>query len=72
VPARRRPSAWTGTAGSDTLWGMCTPVTCKQCGRPSWKGCGLHVEQVLGHVAPEDRCACASDAPVAKRRWFGR
>ena len=37
---------------------MCAEVTCKQCGRPSWKGCGQHVEQVLGHVAREDRCQC--------------
>jgi hypothetical protein len=35
---------------------MCAAVTCKQCGRASWKGCGMHVEQVLGHVAPADRC----------------
>jgi len=27
------------------------------------------VEQVLGDVAPEDRCSCA---PAARRRWFGR
>ena len=38
---------------------MCAAVTCKRCSRPSWKGCGMHVEQVLGHVAPADRCQCA-------------
>ena len=46
-------------------------VTCKQCGRPTWKGCGLHVEQVLGNVPPEDRCACVA-APKVRRRWFAR
>ena len=35
---------------------MCVEVTCRQCGRASWKGCGKHVDQVLGHVAREDRC----------------
>jgi len=30
------------------------------------------VEQVLGHVAPEDRCQCAATArPETRRRWFG-
>ena len=50
---------------------MCVEVTCKQCGRPSWKGCGKHVDQVLGHVAPEDRCQCpardADEAPTLVR-----
>jgi hypothetical protein len=31
-------------------------MQCKVCGKPSWAGCGAHVEQVLGHVAPSDRC----------------
>ena len=55
-----------------TMGGMCRAVTCKQCGRLTWKGCGLHVEQVLGDVAPEDRCSCALGAPKAKKHWFGR
>ena len=51
---------------------MCTAVTCKQCGRPSWKGCGMHVEQVLGHVDPADRCQGHPRAEGKSRRWFGR
>ena len=35
---------------SDTLGGMCRQVTCKKCNKPSWAGCGAHVEQVLGHA----------------------
>jgi len=37
---------------------MCRRVDCKQCGRPTYAGCGAHVEQVLAGVAPEKRCRC--------------
>ena len=26
-----------------------------------WAGCGAHVEQVLGDVPADDRCACGAD-----------
>jgi hypothetical protein len=53
---------------------MCRAVTCKKCGKPSWKGCGTHVEQVLGDVAPDQRCQCRqAPAPLPRRRsWFSR
>ncbi|MTA13432.1 MAG: hypothetical protein F2534_12600 [Actinobacteria bacterium] len=35
---------------------MCRRVTCKNCGKPSWAGCGAHVEQVLGDVPKAQRC----------------
>jgi hypothetical protein len=37
-------------------------VTCPDCSRPSWAGCGMHVEQVLGHVPHDERCRCADEA----------
>ncbi|HEX8951163.1 MAG TPA: hypothetical protein VF997_24935 [Polyangia bacterium] len=37
---------------------MCRPATCNQCGKPTYVGCGMHVEQVLGHVPPAQRCRC--------------
>ncbi len=37
---------------------MCRRTTCRTCGKPTWAGCGAHVEQVLGDVAAADRCAC--------------
>lgn len=37
---------------------MCRRATCHACGRPTFSGCGMHVEQVLGDVAPTDRCRC--------------
>ena len=29
---------------------MCRPTTCRQCGKTTWAGCGMHVEQVLAGV----------------------
>ena len=35
---------------------MCREVTCSKCGKPTWAGCGAHVEQVLAHVPKAQRC----------------
>lgn len=43
---------------------MCQRVTCGDCGRPDWRGCGAHVEQVLGDVPVEDRCKCREGKPA--------
>jgi len=54
---------------------MCREITCKKCKRPSWAGCGAHVEQVLAHVPPADRCQCPTEpSGLAKlfRALFGR
>jgi hypothetical protein len=37
---------------------MCRRVTCSQCGKPTFAGCGAHIEQVLGNVPPAQRCKC--------------
>jgi hypothetical protein len=37
---------------------MCRRVTCEKCGKPSYAGCGAHIEMVLGDVPKSDRCAC--------------
>lgn len=59
---------------------MCRAVTCNKCQKPTWAGCGAHVEQVLGHVPPAERCQCrATDAAApagpgvmgALRKLFG-
>jgi len=44
---------------------MCRRVTCRKCGRPTYAGCGAHVEQVLGGVPPSERCHCREDAATA-------
>lgn len=38
---------------------MCRRVTCDQCGKPTFAGCGAHIEQVLGDVPRDQRCRCA-------------
>jgi hypothetical protein len=37
---------------------MCRRVNCSKCGRPTYAGCGAHIEQVLGDVPREARCQC--------------
>jgi hypothetical protein len=58
---------------------MCQRITCSSCGKPSFAGCGRHVEAVLGDVPPADRCHCrergektAADAGAADpvKSWF--
>lgn len=36
---------------------MCSPATCRECGKASWRGCGRHVDQVLRGVPAHRRCA---------------
>ena len=57
---------------------MCRRVECPKCGRPTFAGCGAHVEQVLGDVPPEARCQCREEraknpgpaASAAPRSWL--
>lgn len=48
---------------------MCQRVTCKSCGKPTYAGCGRHIEAVLGDVPVEARCQCREtkqkQAPVS-------
>lgn len=38
---------------------MCKRIQCSVCSKPTYMGCGAHIENpnVLGNVRPEDRCA---------------
>lgn len=38
---------------------MCARITCADCSRPTWTGCGEHIEQALQGVAQADRCSCS-------------
>jgi len=37
---------------------MCRRVHCSKCGKPTFAGCGMHVEQVLAGIPLRDRCHC--------------
>lgn len=37
---------------------MCSRIRCEACGKPSYRGCGMHVEQVLRDVPKQERCRC--------------
>jgi hypothetical protein len=53
---------------------MCRRIDCAVCGKPTFAGCGLHVESVLRDVPPAERCpghrpedkgpAAAAERPV--------
>jgi hypothetical protein len=57
---------------------MCRRVECAKCGKPTYAGCGLHIEQVLGDVPPADRCRCretrdenrSEPAATGTRSWL--
>lgn len=50
---------------------MCRAITCKKCQRPTWAGCGAHVEQVLGHVPPAERCQCRAEGDAGGKGGLG-
>jgi hypothetical protein len=47
---------------------MCRRVTCSTCGKPTFSGCGMHVEQVLGDVPRDDRCKCKETRSAVPRQ----
>jgi hypothetical protein len=55
---------------------MCRRVTCPECGKATFAGCGMHVEQVLGGVPQSDRCAGHAaksetrDGQAKRNRWW--
>lgn len=38
---------------------MCARVTCNQCGKQTWAGCGQHIEEALQGVPQSERCTCS-------------
>ncbi len=58
---------------------MCQRSKCPSCGKPTFVGCGRHVEQVLGDVPKEQRCRCREEQQAQSKadpgflgRLFGR
>jgi hypothetical protein len=46
---------------------VCRRVKCHICGKTTWAGCGMHVEQVMASVPASQRCPGHSDDATAKR-----
>jgi hypothetical protein len=44
---------------------MCQRVQCAQCGRPTFAGCGRHIESVLSDVPVAQRCRCRAEKAAA-------
>lgn len=55
---------------------MCRRVQCSDCDKPTYAGCGAHVEQVLAAVPREERCVCRAPSkrapaePWSPLAWF--
>lgn len=53
---------------------MCQRVSCRKCGKPTFAGCGAHIEQVLGDVPKAERCQCGQkkdeDATGGGSAWL--
>jgi hypothetical protein len=40
---------------------MCHEIACAACGKPTWEGCGEHIEYALKGVPLNERCTCPRD-----------
>lgn len=49
---------------------MCRPAVCRTCGKQTWKGCGMHVDQVMAGVPRDQRCP--GHAEASRRGLFAR
>jgi hypothetical protein len=43
---------------------MCRRITCETCEKPTYAGCGEHIEEVLGDVPEAERCQGHDDPSV--------
>ena len=37
---------------------MCSPALCPRCGKVTWTGCGMHVDDVMADVPQDQHCTC--------------
>ena len=55
---------------------MCSRTTCSNCKKPTWSGCGNHIEIALAGVPKKDRCKCTAAelaaAKAAKGGFFAK
>lgn len=41
---------------------MCMKTECDKCEKPTWKGCGKHIERALKDVPEDERCKCPRES----------
>ena len=46
---------------------MCQRVNCEKCGKVTYQGCGMHLDQVYAGVPEDKRCKC--EKPQPKGLW---
>ena len=46
---------------------MCEKVICRKCSKPTWAGCGEHIEEALAGIAKVDRCQGHQGEPKKSR-----
>lgn len=51
---------------------MCSPTTCRQCGKTTWTGCGQHVDSVKARVPAGQWCGGHETATETKVAAPGR
>ncbi|WP_169515889.1 hypothetical protein [Granulicoccus phenolivorans] len=51
---------------------MCRPVTCKQCGKTTWAGCGQHIDQVKATVPAGQWCPGHAGAAKPSGGFLGK
>lgn len=53
---------------------MCRAVTCKQCAKTTWAGCGNHVDQVRASVPAKQWCGHPNGGASDANRggWLSR
>ena len=49
---------------------MCYKTTCKDCQKPTWAGCGNHIERALADIPQESRCHCNDPPQIPVRVAF--
>jgi hypothetical protein len=47
---------------------MCHRTQCRSCGKPTWSGCGNHIEQALAGVPQAERCKCRETQSTAPKQ----
>ncbi|MET7354952.1 hypothetical protein [Streptomyces mirabilis] len=48
---------------------MCQRAVCRKCQGITYRGCGMHVDQVLAGVPKSQRCDCAEKETPATNVW---